>query len=254
VLNDLLEDSRNTIYVMSGRGPGEVDQLFRLVPNVGLIAENGCFIKDVDSNDWTELADRESTKSWKESVKNILQYYLERTPGAEIEERQFSLIFHYKHAEDFANAERQASDWVSHVNESCEGQRVHAIQLENSVVVESIDYTKETAAEKVYKRLITSGPYADKAGPIDFLMVVGDGREDEKVFKWANSVGAEKAVKQVVTVSLGQRSTEATATLTQGISGESCICPRARGSLFDANIPVRCARHAAEACFSLLGR
>jgi hypothetical protein len=50
-------------------------------------------------------------------------------------------------------------------------------------------------------------------------MVVGDGREDEKVFKWANSLNEDGTVKEVVTVSLGARNTEAKATLTQGVSG-----------------------------------
>ncbi|KAK6084292.1 glycosyltransferase family 20 [Seiridium cupressi] len=219
VLNDLVEDPRNMVYIMSARRPQELDRLFRLVPNLGLIAENGCFIKNVGSNAWAELADRTAVATWKESVKSILNYYLERTPGAEIEERHCSLVFHYKDAEDFAMAERQANDWTGHINESCDNQRVHATQLENSVVVESIDWTKHTAAEEVYKEHIENAPYADKAGPIDFLMVIGDGREDENVFKWANVLGQEKSVNKVVTVSLSSRNTEATATLTQGVSG-----------------------------------
>lgn len=221
MLNDLVEDPRNMVYIMSARRPQELDRLFRLVPNLGLIAENGCFIKNVGSNLWAELADRASVTAWKESVRAILNYYLERTPGAEIEDRHCSLIFHYKDAEDFAMAERQANDWTGHINESCEEQRVHATQLDNAVVVESIDWTKHTAAMEVYKGHIENAPYADKAGPIDFMMVIGDGREDEKVFTWANELGQQKAVNKVVTVGLSSRNTEATATLTQGVSGMS---------------------------------
>ncbi len=51
-------------------------------------------------------------------------------------------------------------------------------------------------------------------------MVVGDGRDDEKVFKWANGLGEEGVIKEVVTVSLGSRNTEAGATLKQGVSGK----------------------------------
>ncbi|KAK6216298.1 hypothetical protein LQW54_003689 [Pestalotiopsis sp. IQ-011] len=219
VLNDLVEDPRNMVYIMSARRPQELDRLFRLVPNLGLIAENGCFIKHAVTDSWDELADRSSVATWKESVKAILQYYLERTPGAEIEERHCSLVFHYKDAEDFAMAERQANDWTGHINESCDNQRVHATQLENSVVVESIDWTKQSAAEVVYKEHIENAPYADKAGPIDFMMVIGDGREDENVFKWANGLKQQKSVNNVVTVGLSSRNTEANATLTQGVTG-----------------------------------
>ncbi|KAK3989921.1 glycosyltransferase family 20-domain-containing protein [Cladorrhinum sp. PSN332] len=219
VLNDLLLDDRNTIYVMSGRRPEELDRMFRRVPNLGLIAENGCFLKDCGSTTWTEMADPEQIRTWKESVGGILNYYLERTPGAQIEDRRCSLIFHYKSAEDYEAATRQAIDCASHINDACEDQRVHAIPMEGCVLVEPIDWTKSTAAQKIFSDLRDHmEPNEQHKSPVDFLMVVGDGREDEKVFKWANTLGEEQVVKEVVTVSLGTRNTEATATLTQGVS------------------------------------
>jgi trehalose 6-phosphate synthase complex regulatory subunit len=224
VLNDLLLDEQNTIYVMSGRRPEELDRLFRRVPNLGLIAENGCFLKDCGSDSWTEMSDADQISSWKESVKSIMTYYLERTPGATIEERRCSLIFHYKSADDYDSAARQASDCASHVNDACEEQRVHAIPMDGSIVVEPIDWTKSTAAAKIFDDLRQHMASDEQhKSPVDFLMVVGDGREDEKVFKWANSLGEEKVVQEVITVSLGSRNTEATATLTQGVSGKKSI-------------------------------
>ena len=194
--------------------------MFRRVPNLGLIAENGCFLKDCGSTNWTEMADSDQIRSWKESVKSIMTYYLERTPGAEIEDRRCSLIFHYKSAEDYESAARQATDCASHVNDACEEQRVHAIPLDGCVVVEPIDWTKSTAAERIFDDLKAHmAPDEKHQSPVDFLMVIGDGRDDEKVFKWANALGDDKTVKEVVTVSLGTRNTEATATLTQGVSG-----------------------------------
>ncbi|KUI66800.1 hypothetical protein VM1G_02295 [Cytospora mali] len=220
VLNDLLVDERNTVYVMSGRRPEELDRLFRRVPNLGLIAENGCFLKDCGSDAWIEMSDPEHTRAWKESVKGILNYYLERTPGAEIEERRCSLIFHYKSAENWDHAVNQASDCASHINDACEAQRVHAITTDGSIIVEPVDWTKSTAAEKIFEDLKALIPASEThKSPVDFLMVVGDGRDDEKVFRWANNLGDEKLIKNVVTVSLGNRNTEASATMTQGVSG-----------------------------------
>ncbi|CVK88406.1 trehalose 6-phosphate synthase [Fusarium proliferatum] len=225
VLNDLLLDERNTVYVMSGRRPEELDRVFRRVPNLGLIAENGCFLKVHGNEKWTEMADLDHVKDWKESVRPIMTYYLERTPGAEIEERRCSLIFHYKSAEDYESASRQASDCASHVNDACESQRVHAIALDGCIAVEPIDWTKRTAARKVFETLKTEmSSTQEHKTPVDFLMVIGDGREDEKVFKWANRLQEDGSVQNVVTVSLGNRNTEATATLTQGVSGVlSCL-------------------------------
>ncbi|KAI0160223.1 family 20 glycosyltransferase [Xylariaceae sp. FL1272] len=219
VLNDLVDDSRNTVFVMSGRKPDELDRLFRQVPNLGLIAENGCFVKYAGKHSWAEFADRQQVFSWKQSVKNVLQYYLDRTPGSEIEDRNCSLTFHYGNAEDFDMAARQASDWTAHINESCEQQQVHATQLEDSVVVESYDWSKETAATRVFTNLKAAGSGAASETAPDFLMIIGDGREDEKVFRWANELQANGEVDEAVTVSLSARNTEATATLTQGVSG-----------------------------------
>ncbi|KAJ2991042.1 hypothetical protein NUW58_g2668 [Xylaria curta] len=204
VLNDLVYYDENTVFVMSARKCDELDRLFRVVPNLGLVAENGCFIKYPGGNSWTEFADRRKVAAWKQSVRNILQYYLERTPG---------------NAEDFGMAERQASDWTAHINESCEDQHVHATQLEDSVVVESCDWTKDTAATHIYEQVKTDGESGNHSSPPDFLMVIGDGREDEKVFRWANKLQEDGDVKEAITVTLSNRNTDAKTTLTQGVSG-----------------------------------
>lgn len=60
--------------------------------------------------------------------------------------------------------------------------------------------------------------------PIDFLMVVGDGRDDEVIFRWANELKENKTIKNVTTVSVGSRNTEAGFTLTQGVTGMHRYC------------------------------
>lgn len=221
VLNDLLLDERNIVYVTSGRRPEEIDHVFRRVPGLGLIAENGCYIKDCGSEKWVEMSDGVHIDNWKTSVKEILRYYLERTPGAEIEERRCSILFHYDGAEDQEAAARLAADCASHVNDACESLKVHAVVLEGTIAVEPLDWNKSTAAQIVFEKL-NHDTSRDDGGkkPVDFLMVVGDGREDEKVFKWANKLHERKVVDNVVTVSLASRSTEAASTLAQGVSGK----------------------------------
>lgn len=219
VLNDLLLDDRNIVYVMSGHTPEELDQLFKRAPSLGLIAENGCFIKDFDSNEWSEKTDPALMQAWKDSVIGIMNYYQERTPGSWIEVRHCSLIFHYKNCEDMESASRQAGDCASHINDACEEQRVRAIPTDGGVVVEPIDWSKATAANEIFgkiKRQVEEG----KVQKPDFLMVAGDGRDDEVIFRWANELEKEGEVKNVTTVSLGSRNTEAMTTLTQGVTGE----------------------------------
>lgn len=117
---------------MSSRQPEELDRLFKRVPRLGLIAENGCFLKQFGTSEWTEMADPEKMRAWKDSVEGIMAYYTERTPGSWIETRHCSLIFHYKNAEDFETATRQAGDCASHINDACVEQRVRALPLEGT--------------------------------------------------------------------------------------------------------------------------
>ena len=51
-------------------------------------------------------------------------------------------------------------------------------------------------------------------------MVVGDGRDDEVIFRWANALEKDGTVANVTTCSLGNRNTEAGCTLTQGVTGK----------------------------------
>ncbi|CAG8950402.1 hypothetical protein HYFRA_00006895 [Hymenoscyphus fraxineus] len=221
VLNDVLADERNTVYVMSGRQPEELDRLFKRVSNLGLIAENGCFLKEAGSSNWAEMADPEAMHAWQGSVEGIMQYYHERTPGSWIERRHCSLIFHYKSCEDQESASRQAGDCASHINDACEQQRVKAIPAEDCVIVAPIDWSKATAAMQIFQGLEkTMGPISESnPSPVDFLTVIGDGRDDEVIFRWANDLQKDKKVQHVTTVSLGSRNTEAGYTLTQGVTG-----------------------------------
>lgn len=189
----------------------ELDHLFHRVPGIGLIAESGCFMRMFQSDQWTRVADEELP--WKKSVKDILDYYVERTPGTFIEERNCSLIWHYEKAEDIILAARQAGECCNHVNDSCETYRVHAVPMGGVVLVESQDWTKATAAKTVLEHTTENGGSA-----VDFLMVVGDGRDDEPVFSWANDLGSTGEVKSVTTVKVGTKNTQANATIT-GVAG-----------------------------------
>ncbi len=90
------------------------------------------------------------------------------------------------------------------------------------MAVEPIDWTKGTAAEKILEGLKKKMPASESdKSPIDFLLVAGDGRDDEICFRWANELGESGYIKNVTTVSLGNRDTQAMKTLTQGVTGMS---------------------------------
>jgi Trehalose-6-phosphatase len=67
-LTDLTEDPKNVVYVMSSRMPEEMERLFNRVSGLGLIAENGCFLREPNADAWIRLTDASRIKAWKTGV------------------------------------------------------------------------------------------------------------------------------------------------------------------------------------------
>jgi trehalose 6-phosphate synthase complex regulatory subunit len=223
VLNDLLDDPRNIVYVTSGRMPEEMERLFRQVHGLGLIAENGCYVlpansgSDLDDMTWSSLVDEEKVKAWKDGMKTCLSYYQERIEGSRLEERLCSFILDIYNAADFTTAKQQIAECADHINGLCQDQHVHACTSDGTLIVEHIKIGKSSATKWILNNLRRMQEGKGAAFP-DFVFVAGDSREDECVFRWANKL-RKKAVKDVFTVSLGHgKNTEANATLT-GVTG-----------------------------------
>ncbi|OJJ42986.1 hypothetical protein ASPZODRAFT_136859 [Penicilliopsis zonata CBS 506.65] len=221
-LTELAEDPRNIVYVMSARMPEEMERLFRRVAGLGLIAENGCFVREPHAETWQNLTDQAHTQDWMTSVDTILAYYQERAEGSWVERRHCSLVFHYGSAEDRTTASRLASECAGHINDACLSMGIHALPVEGALIVEPISTTKASAAELVWQYCLNSN--GNETPSPDFLLAIGDTRDDEPVFRWANKLESSHAVEYAMTVTLGSRSTEAKATLTQGVTGVlSCL-------------------------------
>lgn len=219
-LAELTEDPRNVVYVMSARMPEEMERLFRLVTGLGLIAENGCFVREPNSETWLKLTDKVQTDAWKAAVSHILEYYQERAEGSWVEQRHCSLMFHYESAEDQVAASRLASECAGHINDACLSQGVHAVPVERALVVEPAGINKASAAEVAWRSCLKQSQRDESVPRPEFLLAIGDGRDDESVFRWANKLDSARAVNYAMTVTLGSRSTEAKATLTQGVTGK----------------------------------
>lgn len=96
LLKRLADDKRNTVVVVSGRDKQTLEKwLGRL--DVRLVAEHGAWTKQMNGR-W-EHVDSTMTTDWKRKIKPILEMYCDRTPGSLVEEKDFSLVWHYRRAE-----------------------------------------------------------------------------------------------------------------------------------------------------------
>ena len=219
-LNDLVTDPKNIVYIMSNLQPREIESVFRTAGGVGFIAENGCIVRKHGSkpHEWKSYVDLRLVYQWKNDVKTILKFYTDRMEGSYVEERTCSLRFHYAKVEDQEAATRQAGECADQINTACQSMGIQAVPVNKAVLIENTNFSKATAAADIFEQL-RSTCREDAGAKPDFLMVAGDDREDEVVFRWANGLAKEEVIKDAFTVSVGKRNTEAQAALTQGSSG-----------------------------------
>ena len=233
VLNDLIDDPTNIVYVMSARMPEEMERLFRQVPGLGLIAENGCYVLEASAEpelhepSWTGLIDGEKVDAWKESMRHVFQYYQERLEGSRVSERHCSFVLDYQNAKDSPTVRQQVAECADHINGLCQDQHVHAYSLDGQLIVEHARINKASATAMIVNNMRRmQDDKGDAAAFPDFLFVAGDSREDEHVFRWANKLGANKAIKEVFSVSLDNgKNTEATSTV-MGVTGVLSVLQR----------------------------
>jgi len=170
-------------------------------------------LREPSASEWIQFPEEEKTVKWKDSVKPILQYYLERVEGSWVEERHCSIIFHYnKPTDKDDSASRHAGDCANHINDACEQQRIKAVPTKDSVVIEPIDFDKASASQYIFSK------YPETARP-DFVFAAGNDRSDEGVFRWAEKLKEEWKVPNVQTVTVGDRNSIAMSTLPNGATG-----------------------------------
>ena len=92
LLLKLVGDSRNTVVLISGRDRDTLGEWFGDL-DMHIFASHGLWIRH-PGQDWIMTAVLDN--GWKESVRHILELYTDRTPGSFIEEKDYSLAWHYR--------------------------------------------------------------------------------------------------------------------------------------------------------------
>ncbi|WFC96576.1 hypothetical protein MBRA1_003237 [Malassezia brasiliensis] len=107
LLQRLATDTRNYVYVLSGQSTHTLQHLAAEAPQVGIIAENGCYVQHCNQRAWHSLVDGFNLE-WRTPVLEILDYFTERTPGSWVEEHHASVTWHFgERLRDSTAAERQ---------------------------------------------------------------------------------------------------------------------------------------------------
>lgn len=142
------------------------------IPNLGLSSEHGCFIRDPNSTTWVSLIEN-LDMSWKDDIKEVFEYYTERTPGSFIEEKECALTWHYRKADPKYGA-FQARELQNHLEQNVVGK----LPVECLIGKMNVEVRPSLVNKGVIiKRAITQN--AD----IEFMFCAGDDRTDEDMFR-----------------------------------------------------------------------
>ncbi|KAF9516717.1 glycosyltransferase family 20 protein [Hydnum rufescens UP504] len=111
----------NQVWVLSGLPVlGGLEKLASAVPGLGLVAENGCFIKEPQADEWVSMVSKLNF-SWRPLCVEILGYFTERTPGSFVEERGASVVWRFPGWRDGPEKQwalRQAAEAQNHIWDS----------------------------------------------------------------------------------------------------------------------------------------
>jgi trehalose 6-phosphate synthase/phosphatase len=95
MLQNLTVVPENEVVIISGRDKTTLTRWLGDV-NASLIAEHGAWIKE-KAKDWRVL--KPLRNDWKDTIRPILELYTDRTPGSSVEEKDFSLVWHFRRSD-----------------------------------------------------------------------------------------------------------------------------------------------------------
>ncbi len=167
LLNDLASPKSNELILISGRQHEQLEAWFGHMP-VHLIAEHEKKKKRA-GKEWRSL--RGFSDQWKEDIMPILNTYTERTPGSFIEEKSFSLVWHYRKAPKNLG-EQRASELMNNLGYLTRDRGLQLLPGNKVIEIKNIEVNKGKAAMQfLYQK------------EYDFVMAVGDDYTDEDLFK-----------------------------------------------------------------------
>lgn len=166
IMADLTSDPNNHIVVISGRDRHSLQKWLGEF-DVEFIAEHGVWYKEKGS-EW-EMAD-DLALDWKDEIQPILDLYVDRTPGSLIEEKDYSLVWHFRKA-DAEFGEMRARELVSNLQYLTSNMDIQILEGNKVIEIKNAGINKGKAAMK----------WLNKEN-WDFIFAAGDDWTDEDTF------------------------------------------------------------------------
>lgn len=182
LLRQLARDPRNTLAILSGR---DRPTLEKWLGNLGIdmVAEHGVWLWNRKDRTWTLRSPLDD--SWKERIRPLLESFVDRSPGSLLEEKDYSLVWHYRGC-SAELAERRVAEIKGSLAGLADDMGLQLADGNKIIEVKMANVDKGSAAY----RWLSDPSY-------DFTLVAGDDLTDEDMFHvapdstWTIKVGTD---------------------------------------------------------------
>jgi len=167
LMYELARDERNHVFIISGRDRATLDEWFSGTP-LRIIAEHGAWIRST-KREWKLL--KPLAHNWKKHLAPLIQLYVDRVPGSLLEEKDYSLAWHFRRA-DPELAEIRAKELVDELVSYTANFDVQVLEGKKVVEVRNAGVNKGAAAVGCVASVEP-----------DLIFAAGDDQTDEDLFR-----------------------------------------------------------------------
>jgi trehalose 6-phosphate synthase/phosphatase len=166
LLRALTDTPGNEVVIVSGRDKETLEQWLGAL-NLSMVAEHGVWAKE-RGGQWQMM---ETMKNdWKNQIRPLLELYVDRTPGSFVEEKGYSLSWHYRRA-DPGLASVRARELRDDLGNLTDNLSVGVLEGSKVIEVKNIGVDKGRAVQHWLAK-----------GGWDFVIAIGDDWTDEDMF------------------------------------------------------------------------
>ena len=167
-LSRISRRGRADLVLVSGRPRDVLDRWFA-IPEINLVAEHGAWLKRSDAQDWRMM--RPVRGEWKQSILPVMRAAADRLPGAFVEEKEYSLVWHYRRCDPEPGSMR-AKELADGLVQLTANMDLVVVPGHRIVEVREAGISKAHAALEFLN-----------ADDYDFVFAVGDDATDEDMFR-----------------------------------------------------------------------
>lgn len=166
LLRNLVKDEKNEVIIISGRDRNSLQNWFGTL-DLGLVSEHGAWIKK-KGGEWNTI--EPLTDEWKEKIRPLLELHVDRTPGAFIEEKEFSMAWHYRRSDPGIGATR-AGELIDNLLNLTTNLNLQILRGNKVIDIKIAGISKERAVSQWVSK-----------EEWEFVLAVGDDWTDEDIF------------------------------------------------------------------------